>query len=188
MGAKRAIHRLLVNREVSKEVSVKYIKARTALNKVLPLRVNDDKEFHKVVIKIVQFLESKTGTDVSNDEFAFKKAEMVLSRFGNAGLPSAKDAAMKGTEGGTMAVADAIYSAMKEQSEDNHIEAVLREEVSPFDEFEKMKFVEEYVQMKGLSLPESARKMRPEELITRYKEIIRRDLKIAEALTKTLGL
>ena len=184
MGAKRAIHRLLVDREVSKEVSVKYIKARTALNKILPIRVKDEKEFHAVIIRIVQFLESKAGTAVSNDELALQKAEMVLSRFGNAGLPSAKDAAIKGTEGGTMALADAIYSAMKEQSEDNHIEAVLREEVSPFDEFEKIKFVEEYVQMKGLSLPESARKMRPEELVSRYKEIIRRELKIADALTK----
>jgi len=188
MGAKRAIHRLLVDREVAKNVSIKYIKARTALNKILPLRVKDEKEFHSIAISIVKFLESKTGTDVSNDELALQKAEMVLSRFGNAGLPSAKDAAMKGTEGGTMAIADAIYSAMKEQSEDNYFEAILREEVDPFDEFEKIRFVEEYVQMKGLSLPESARKMRPEELVTRYKEIIKRDLKIADALTKTLGL
>ena len=188
MGAKRAIHRLLVEREVSKKVSVKYIKARTALNKVLPLRVKDEKEFHSVIIRIVQFLESKTGSQVSNDEFALQKAEMVLLRFGNAGLSSAKDAATKGTEGGIMAIADAIYSAMKEQSEDNHIESVIREEVDQFDEFEKIRFVEEYIQMKGLSLPESARKMRPEELVTRYKEIIRRDLRIAEALTKTLGL
>lgn len=188
MGAKRAIHRLLVEREVAKKVSIKYIKARTALNKILPLRVNDEKEFHDVIVGIVQFLESSTGSSASNYELALQKAEMILSRFGNAGLPSAKDAAMKGTEGGTMAIADAIYSAMKEQSEDNHIEAVIREEVSPHDEFEKIRFVEEYVQMKGLSLPESARKMRPEELVTRYKEIIKRELKIADALTKTLGL
>jgi len=194
MGAKRAIHRLIVNREVSKEVSVKYIKARTALNKILPIRVKDEKEFHVVIIRIVQFLESKTGITisngvaVSNDELALQKAEMILSRFGNAGLPSAKDAAMTGIDGGVMAVADAIYSVMKEQGEDNYIEAVLREEVDPFDEFDKIKFVEEYVQLKGLSLPESARKTRPEELISRYKELIRRDLKIAEALTKTLGL
>ena len=66
MGAKRAIHRLIVNREVSKEVSVKYIKARTALNKILPIRVKDEKEFHRVIIRIVQFLESKTGITPSN--------------------------------------------------------------------------------------------------------------------------
>lgn len=188
MGAKRAIHRLLVNREVSKEVSIKYIRARTELNKKLAMRAKDEKEFQNAITKVVQFIESKTGTAVSNDELALQKAEMILSRFGNAGLPSAKDAAMKGTEGGIMAVADAIYSAMKEQSEDNYIESVLREEADPFDEFEKIRFVEEYMQFRGLSLPESARNMRPEELVSRYKEIIRRDIKISEALTKTLGL
>lgn len=190
MGAKNAIKRLFNDKEIAKKVSIKYIKARLEINRKTPLKVENETEFLNLITGIVQFFESKTGESVSNNELALQKAELILSRFGSAGLPSAKDAAIKATDGGTIGLVEAIYAALKASSEEAMFEAILREEVGGggLIDLEKLSFVKEYIAYKGQSLPESARKMRPEELVPRYKEIIKRDLHIAETLTKTLGL
>lgn len=188
MGARNAIKRLFSDKEIAKTVTTKYLRARLEINKKIPLKVENEKEFLQLITGVVQFFESKTGETVSNDELALQKAELILSRFGDVGIAAAKDAAIKSTDGGTMEIVQTIFLTLKASSEEAMFETILRQEVDELDELQKLAFVKEYIEYKGLSLPESARKMRPEELVSRYKEIIKRDLQIAETITKTLGL
>jgi len=188
MSAQNAIKRIFVNKEIAKEVGVKFIKARIELNQYLPLRVSGEVSFYTLITQIIQFFESIINESISTDELALQKAELILSQFSNGGIFAAKDAATKGIDGSVMAVADAIYTALKNQSEEYYFEKIMREEVDEFDQFEILRFVESFKRYKGLSLSENIRNMRAEELMGKYKDLVRQDIHLSEALTKMLGL
>ncbi len=189
MGAKRAIQRLFVEHEIAREVSAKYIRARIEINKMLPAKVTSEKEFYQLITRIVQFYEKETGGIPSGDSFAFQKAEQILSQYAIAGILSAFDASTKHVEGGVLGIASAICTAMKTQSEEHRLDTILRQEIGDeFNSLERLKFTEEYKAIKGRGLPETMQNANPGELIGKIKEVIKRDLQIADTFQKTLGI
>ena len=187
VSAKGAIERIVIKREIDKEVSDKYNKALIELRRELPLRVSSEEEFYSLITSIVQFFESKTGLSASNNVLALQTAEEIFAG-SRAGTKGAKDAALKGIGGGVLALADAICQNLRDISERNRFMKILREECDEFSDFEKIRFVADFKRYLGNYLPKTARETRPEELVPRYKEIIWEYYQDAKEFTKTFGL
>lgn len=187
MSAKKAIERIVINREIDKEVSVKYNRALIELRRMLPLRAGSEEEFFFLIQRMVQFFEAKTGPSASNDKMALQTAEEIFSG-SRAGIKGAKDAALNGVGGGVLALAEAVYQNLRDIAERNRFMTILREECDEVSDFEKIRFVDDFKKCLGNYLPKTARETRPEELLPRYKEIIWEYYQDSKEFTKTFGL